>query len=200
METPEDGFIVPVANVCATARTTPPMRMAPNEMTREMRRSEGCDESEGDASPFGPAVPHLAFHLSECVPQFFSTFSDTSFFARAAPPPPSRRASFALWRAMARPRGKGGSIHSGEERGQPNMARQDQHRVNGRFAKRKADADGTTAISVRVRLQGTEAEALTGSPAPVERQQPEGIAASFVCPILQGLPIVPVVAGDVRSQ
>lgn len=80
------------------------------------------------------------------------------------------------------------------------MARQDQHRVNGRFAKRKADADGTTAISVRVRLQGTEAEALTGSPAPVERQQPEGIAASFVCPILQGLPIVPVVAGDVRSQ
>ena len=82
------------------------------------------------------------------------------------------------------------------------MARQDQHRVNGRFAKRKANTDGTTAIAVRVRLHGdgaeAEAEALTGSPAPVERQQPEGIAASFVCPILQGLPVVPVVAGDVR--
>ena len=90
------------------------------------------------------------------------------------------------------------------------MAREDQYRVNGRFAKRKADdstgAEAVPPVVVRVRLQGTEAVIETGSPpasapAPLsaEQEQPEGIAASFVCPILRGLPIDPVVAGDVSQ-
>ena len=86
------------------------------------------------------------------------------------------------------------------------------YRVNGRFAKRKADdstgAEAVPPVVVRVRLQGTEAVIETGSPvlvsppaasapAPSPAEQPEGIAASFVCPILGGLPIDPVIAGDV---
>ena len=90
------------------------------------------------------------------------------------------------------------------------MARENQYRVNGRFAKRKADdttgAEAVPPVVVRVRLQGTEAVIETGSPvsppaasapAPSPAEQPQGIAASFVCPILRGLPIDPVFAGDV---
>ena len=86
------------------------------------------------------------------------------------------------------------------------MARENQYRVNGRFAKRKANnrtgAEAVPPVVVRVRLQGTEAVIETGSPpasapAPSPAEQPEGIAASFVCPILGGLPIDPVIAGDV---